>query len=265
MPVERIESLDDPRLDVYRDLKTRNVVRDQKLFIAEGPTVVERVLQSSFQVSSVLISDRKWESFSEKLRADIPVYRLRQEIAEELIGFSFHSGVLASAVRQPPRALEDFAGTSGPTLILAGDRLVDPENVGALIRIASAFGAAGVLLGAGSADPFSRRVLRVSMGNVLFMPVIETADLPGTLSELTDRFGITACATMLDTRARQLTDFQFPERTALVFGNEFSGISPQVARISPHHVTIPMRNGTDSLNVAISAGIFSWHYRQQHP
>ena len=97
MEPERIERLDDPRLDVYRNLKSTNATRDARIFIAEGPTVVERVLRSGFAVSSVVISDRKFAGFHSRLPADIPVYRLRQELAEELVGFAFHCGVMASA------------------------------------------------------------------------------------------------------------------------------------------------------------------------
>lgn len=103
---ERIESLDDLRLDAFRSLKSQNAIRDARLFVAEGPTVVERVLRSGFEVQSLLISDRKFASFESRLPNDVRVYRLRNELAEELIGFSFHCGVLASVVRRP--ALHQF-------------------------------------------------------------------------------------------------------------------------------------------------------------
>lgn len=57
---ERIDSLDDSRLDIFRNLKTKNAVRDARLFVAEGATVVERVLRSSLEVRSILVSDRKF-------------------------------------------------------------------------------------------------------------------------------------------------------------------------------------------------------------
>lgn len=265
MLTERLESLADPRLDVFRSLKTTNRVRDARLFIAEGTTVVERVLRSGFTVTSILISDRKWQSFESCLPDDVPVYRLSHELAQQLVGFSFHCGVMASVLRRPAPAWDAFVPSTGSALILAGDRIVDPENVGALIRIASAFGAAGVLLGPGSADPFSRRVLRVSMGNVLFLPVLETNDLPLSLATLQTDYDCHVCAAVLDPAAAELRQFQFPERTVLVFGNEYDGISPEVLSRSQHKLTIPMWNQTDSLNVAVSAGVFAWQFRTQVP
>ena len=265
MQSERIESLDDPRLDIFRQLKTTNATRDSRLFVAEGTTVVERVLKSGFEVRSVLISDRKFAGFQERLPENVPILRLRQELAEELVGFVFHSGVMASAVRRPAPPPGDWIAPTGPGLIVAGDRVTDPENVGALIRIGSAFGAAGVVFGDGSADPFSRRVLRVSMGNGLFLPIVETAELRSYLAMLVSDFGFRLCLTVLDPTAQVLSGFRFPDRTILVLGNEYDGISEAVRSLPAERLTIPMLNGTDSLNVAISSGIFLHQYRSQYP
>ncbi len=263
MPDERVTSLDDERLAVFRHLKQRNSVRDARLFVAEGPTVVERVLRSDFEMECVLISDRKWNSFSRHLAQNTPVLRISNALAEELIGFSFHAGVMASVRRRPAPLLGALVPGTAPSLILAGDQICDPENVGAMIRIAAAFGAAGVVLGPGSADAFSRRVLRVSMGNVLFLPVCETDNLGAALDQLCTEHGFATCATVADAQSQDLSGFAFPPRTVLMFGNEYSGLSDGIIRTAQHRLTIPMRNGTDSLNVAVSAGIFAWQYRQQ--
>ena len=260
---ERIDTLDDSRLDIFRNLKTKNAVRDARLFVAEGATVVERVLRSTLEVHSVLVSDRKFATCTSFLRPDVRVFRLRSELADELVGFHFHCGVMASAVRPAMPDPDAWIPATGPSLIIAADCVVDPENVGALIRIASAFGADGVILGKGSADPFSRRVLRVSMGNVLFMPIVETDDLPSMLSDLSGPRRFHVCGTVLDSHAARLDAFRFSERTVLVFGNEYDGISEDVQGGLTHRLTIAMLNGTDSLNVAISAGIFCHQYRVQ--
>ena len=260
---ERIETLDDSRLDIFRNLKTKNAVRDARLFVAEGATVVERVLRSTIEVHSVLVSDRKFATCASFLRPDVRTFRLRSELADELVGFNFHCGVMASAVRPAALDFDAWIPANGPALIIAADCVVDPENVGALIRIASAFGANGVILGNGSADPFSRRVLRVSMGNVLFMPIVETNDLPLMLSDLSGSHRFSVCGTVLDRHAVSLHAFRFSERTVLVFGNEYNGISDEVQGVLTKRLTISMLNGTDSLNVAISAGIFCHQFRVQ--
>lgn len=279
--IQDIHLLDNPLLDVFRSLKTTNFARDAGLFVAEGPTVVERVLRSGFSIHSLLVSDRKWQWFHDETEKGLlsaakgirtfPVFRMQHQLAEQLAGFAFHSGVLVAAYRRPALSVDALLTketsavfNDAPTLLLAGDRIVDPENVGALIRIAAAFGAAGVIFGPGSADPFSRRVLRVSMGNVLFLPVLDSSDLTSTLTVLKTKHDFRICATSLNLAARTLSTYHFHPRTVLVFGNEYDGISAETSAISDVSLTIPMLNGTDSLNVSVSAGICAYQYRIQH-
>jgi tRNA G18 (ribose-2'-O)-methylase SpoU len=264
MPVVRIDSLEDPRVAAFRDVKKLPRSTETGFFIAEGPTVAERVLRSGVQVHSALISDRKFASFADRLPETMTTYRLRHDLAQQLVGFSFHCGVLIRAQRPSPPQLTTLLPETGPTLLVIGERIADPENVGALIRIAAAFGADAVVLGPGSADPYSRRVIRVSMGNVLLLPVLESENLTSLMSTLGDRHSIELCGTVLDDRAEDLHRVSFPHRCGLVFGNEFDGISDDLQSQLHRRVCIPMWNATDSLNVAVAAGIFAYQYRCQH-
>jgi tRNA G18 (ribose-2'-O)-methylase SpoU len=276
--LEDVQSLEDPRLNAYRSLRTTNYARDAGIFVAEGTTVVERVLRSDFRVRSLLISERKWRWFQEEYlpanshfaenHPELIVFLIAHALAEQLAGFVFHSGVMAEAYRRPAPDLNSLLSTSDnstPSLVIAGDRIVDPENVGALIRIAAAFGASAVILGPGSADPFSRRVLRVSMGNVLFLPVLTSASLPDTLTELQSHLHYQVCSTVLNLNAIPLQNHSFSPRSVLVFGNEYDGIDEAVQNLSDVLLTIPMLNGTDSLNVAVSAGISAFQFRSRYP
>lgn len=259
-----IESLDDRRLDVFRSLKKTNQNRNSGLFIAEGTTLVERLLNSDYEVESILASDQKLRNFGARISDSVTVYHMDRSIASVLVGYSFHNGVLASARKKPAPQLLDVIPQSGPSLVIYGDQIIDQQNVGLMIRIASAFGANAVVMGPGSADPFSRRVLRVSMGNGLFLPIIESANSSESLQQLIES-GHHCCATVLDSNATELSAFPFPERTVLVFGNETHGISEDVANMCESKLTVSMLNGTDSLNVAIAMGIFTFAYRTQHP
>ncbi len=263
--VERIEQLDDPRLDVYRNLRATNGLRDQRLFVAEGPTVVQRLLNSRFNVRHLLISDRKYPRFEHLIPPQVKVLRMTSELAERLVGFTFHCGVVACAERRPDVDLQEVAAASGPVVLVAGEHITDPENTGALIRIASAFGAAAAIFSADSTDPFSRRVLRVSMGNGLFLPVLQPADFRSTLDQLVHEFDFRIVRTVLTPTAIRLSQYEFPRRAVLVFGNEYHGVSESLQSLAGADVTIPMLNGTDSLNVAVSSGIFLHQYRSQWP
>ncbi len=259
----RIDSLDDPRLDVYRHLKKKNENRREDLLVAEGTTVVERLLRSDYVVRSVLVTDPKFANFQSRLTPDVVVHRVTRDLASQLVGFEFHLGVLAVAERKPTPLIQNVVPASGSSLILLGDHITDQQNVGLLIRIAAAFGADAVVFSRGSTDPFSRRVMRVSMANNLLLPVIEARDTETVLDQL-NRLNYTPCATVLDEAATALEDFSFPERTVLVFGNEAHGIASSLISRCNTRLTVPMLNGTDSLNVSIAAGIFCHTYRSQH-
>lgn len=264
MPEIRIDSLDDPRLDVYRSLKKTNQTRCDELFIAEGTTVVERLFRSPFAVQSLLITDQRLAEFRTQIPDDVVVYRLSKDLATLLVGYTFHMGVLAAGCRQPSPSLHSALPEAGPSLVLFGDHIIDPQNVGLLIRIAAAFGADALVLSSGSADPFSRRAIRVSMGNGLFLPIIRATDAEQTLREL-GTLNYSRLATVLADDAVELATFPFPERSVLIFGNETHGVSPSILTHCDTQLTVSMLNGTDSLNVAISAGIFAYAWRASFP
>jgi tRNA G18 (ribose-2'-O)-methylase SpoU len=140
-------------------------------------------------------------------------------------------------------------------------RLDNPENLGALIRLCDVFGVAAMLVGPRCPDPLSRRVLRVSMGTALGLPVIASGDLGRDLARLGARWGFTTAATVVDADAdtEPLDAFRRPERLALLFGSESAGLGTEWLARCDHRLTIPMRAGAESLNVAVAAGIFLHH------
>lgn len=258
-----IDSLDDPRLDVYRSLKQTNRTRYDSLFVVEGMTVTQRLIESDYRLHSILATPQRLDEIVSTVPSDATIYIVQKALASELVGFRFHLGVLATGYRRDtlvPEAVSD----DGPSLMLFGDGIIDQQNVGMLIRIGSAFGADAVLFGPGCADPFSRRVMRVSMGNGLFMPVHESSDAADTITRL-KKAGYRICGTVLSDEADELSQTSFQSRSVVVFGNETHGISDSVLSRCDDKLTVSMLNGTDSVNVAIAAGIFGYAYRLQYP
>ena len=283
MPRIAIESLDDPRVTAYHDLKAKRLIRDGNVFIAEGTKLVERLLASGYRTESVLIAERREAEWAAKVPADVPLYVIPQQLGEQLTGFNFHVGVLACGVRKPSPSLDDvLAGTGDKETRGVGvgglhrggasdgedSRLTvvicpncdNPENLGAIIRIGTAFGIDALLLGRGCCDPFSRRVLRVSMGAVLRLPIIESPDLERDVKRLHDEWHVELIATVLDDTAEPLARTAKPLRLGLLFGNEADGLDARWRALCDRRMTIPMQKGTDSLNVAIAAGIFLHHF-----
>jgi tRNA G18 (ribose-2'-O)-methylase SpoU len=243
----------DPRLDAYRSLRARE--SDDVLW-AEGPTVVERLYSSPVHVRSVLLSPAAFRRLESVVTAaDATVFVAEQPIINEVVGFDLHRGAIAVADRPPLRALIDAVPSGGGRArIVVLEGINDAENLGAIARSARALGADAMILDPTCADPYYRRTVRVSMGEVFHLPMARAA-LSDVFALLADRgFDVWALTPRPD--AEPIGSLAAAERLALVVGAEGPGLSAAV--LSGHrNVRIPLRDGVDSLNVghAIAAAL----------
>lgn len=129
----------------------------------------------------------------------------------------------------------------------------DPGNLGAVVRVAEAAGAAGVVLAGSSADPFGPKALRASAGSTLRLPVVEGGALDAVLSHL-GRRGMTTVATSSH-GGEDFASFHWPHPMALVLGNEAHGLDPVSIGRCDRTVAIPLAEQVESLNLSVAAGI----------
>lgn len=260
MPVITIDSLDDPRVEPYRNLKMKNLQRGGQYFIAEGKKVVERLLLSPYQTASVFISRKRLPEWEGKVPTDVPLYVAEQEVVSALVGFDFHVGVVGCGVRNPKTSVEGLLDANAPRMtVVACPACDNPENMGAIVRISAAFGVDALLLGKGCCDPFGRRVVRVSMGTTFSLPIVECSDLSRDLWRLKQEMGFELGATILDEDAEELDRAKRPPRFGVLMGNEDAGLDSSWVGLCDRKLTIPMCRGTDSLNVAVATGIVLHH------
>lgn len=255
-----ISELSDARLEPYRHLKDRDLSRETGgEFIAESEHVVRRLLLSDFEVRSLLLAQRRANEIAPLAREDTPVYVVPDAMIHQVVGYKFHSGVLACGQRKVPLALESVipANPERFTLVVLPE-LANNENLGSMIRLASGLGANAMLLGPACCDPFYRLSIRVSTGTVFRLPIVRSTEWEADLKLLADR-RIERVATVLDHSAEPLHGFVRAARTAIFFGNEAQGLSATDIAACDRRLTIPMRLGTDSLNVAVAAGIILHH------
>jgi rRNA methylases len=259
VPQIPVHSIDDPRLAPYRALNERNLTRQSGLFIAEGDKVTERLIASRYPVASLLAEAAWAELLEPRLPPETPILVAQRKLLEATIGFNFHRGVLGCGRRLPSPTIDDIARQAAPTAtFLVCTDVHDPTNLGSVIRTAAAFGCTGLVLGSQCADPFSRRVLRVSMGAVLQLPMVESRNLAADLQSL-HQAGFTLAATVIDNAAEPLDTFQRPAKLALLLGSEGHGLTPQWLALCDRRITIPMQLGIDSLNVAAACAVFLYH------
>ncbi|MFO0953281.1 MAG: RNA methyltransferase [Isosphaeraceae bacterium] len=255
-----IDDLDDPRLAMYRHLKAHNLTRDLNQFVLEGEKLFSQLLRSRFPVASVLVSDRCEHHVAGRVPDDAPLFVMPHKRLEELVGFNRHQGVLACGVRVPWPPLDEMLTEAGPhATVVACPQIDNPENLGAILRIADVFGLVSVLIGPRSPDPFSRRVLRVSMGMALSVPIHAPKDLAATLNDLRERLSFELVATVPDQTAQPLESYRPSGRLAVLLGCEAHGLERSWEALCDRRVTIPMRPGAESLNVAVAAGVVLYH------
>lgn len=251
-----LPNTDDRRLDPYRDLPHTNLTPLSGRFIVEGKWMVERLAASQYAVESVVVDERQLALVPTGLPPGVPVYVLPSGQIESLIGFNFHRGILACGRRRPPLAAADLVSTPGPLLLVACLDIHDPTNLGSILRNCAAFGCDGVLVTKRCADPFSRRVLRVSMGTAFQLRIATFADPEQDLTFLREHGKCELLATVLADDAEPLPTVRRAPRSVLLIGNEGHGLSPACIAACQRRITLPMRLSTDSLNAASASAVF---------
>jgi tRNA G18 (ribose-2'-O)-methylase SpoU len=274
--VREISSFDSPELQPYATMRRSLEHERQGIFVAEGTKVVQRLLESHFEVVSVVLPEKWLNEFRpllEKRPENILVYLAEKKMLESLTGFSMFQGVLAVAKIPPPVSLEQILNdTPSPHLFVAVDALTNAENLGALVRNCVAFSVQALIVGETSSSPFLRRAVRNSMGTLLQLPVIELAKLGHrhqfatkphvtdlTLAQCLKEFrtrGVHCIAAHPHTDKRILSQADFRGDCCIVFGSEGEGISKPVLAACDEAVAIPMPPKVDSLNVGAAAAVF---------
>jgi tRNA G18 (ribose-2'-O)-methylase SpoU len=261
LAVVPINDADDPRVAPYRDIRERDVVGRQGLFIAEGEVVLRVLLgaTSRFRPASVLIADKRVAALRPLLdrASPTPVYAASQAVIDRIAGFPMHRGILALGHAGPPPAAEALvAAMPSRAVIVVACGIANHDNLGGIFRNAAAFGATGVLLDADCCDPLYRKAIRVSAGASLTQPYARLRRDEDGLALLT-RHGFDLIA--LSPRGeRDLREVRRVDRIAALFGTEGPGLAPEIlARATT--VRIPMTSGVDSLNVAVATGIVLYH------
>ena len=258
--MQPITSLDDPRVAAYRNLRERTL-RGESLFIAEASLVVQRLIESDFEVDSVLATDEQAADLAELAGEDVPVYVADRSLMVEIVGFPFHRGAMAIGRRRPTTSLDEIMtrleGRQRLTFVICPEA-TQAENLGMVFRSAAAFGVDAVILGPKTCDPLSRRALRTSMGGVLRVPFVCAEDLGMALRTLREQYGVQMAGTVLADDACSLPEVAWPDRVGLMIGNEFAGLDDESLAWCDLRVTIPMAPGTDSLNLGVAAGVFMY-------
>ncbi len=269
--IHHIASLELPELQPYRTLRRPIEHQRQGILVAEGEKVVRRLLESSLETVSMLLTPQ-WFAALEPLIAQraeaIQVYIAEKRFVESIVGYHLHQGIMAVARIPPDPAIDDVLRRSTrPLLLAAVDGLTNSENLGVLVRNCAAFGVHALMIGEMSSSPYLRRAVRNSMGAVFTLPVVHAHHLVAVLDDVRRRFGVRIFAAHPphETHGRQgaLAQAKLENDCCIVFGSEGKGISEAVLAACDQRIGVPMANGVDSLNVASACAVLLYEAQRQ--
>ncbi len=257
-----ITDLSIPELDIYARLSEPQLLHFFEphggIFIAESPSVIGLALDAGYEPISMLTELREGianDALIERL-GDVPVYAAPFEVLTKLTGFKLTRGALCAMHRKALPSVSEICGSARRIAVL--ENIVNPTNVGAIIRSAAALNVDAVLLTPACSDPLYRRAARVSMGTVFQVPwtYLDSDDYIGTLKAL----GFATAAMALTDRSVSI-DHPAPAaepKLAILLGTEGDGLSDATISAADHTVKIPMSHGVDSLNVAAASAVAFW-------
>lgn len=252
-----IDDPEDPRIAAYRDIRERDLVGRQGLFIAEGSVVLQALATSNqFEAESVLVLENRVSGLAVQLEIfakSIPIYVANRHCIDRVAGFPMHRGVLAIGRRRAEQTTEALlVKIDLHALVVVCIGISNHDNIGAIFRNAAAFGASAVLCDATCCDPLYRKAIRVSVGAVLKVPFARFDDSTALVEELSQRdFQQIALSPSGTT---ELKNIHRAPRTAIFLGAEGPGLPTRLINRMTS-ARIQMAPDFDSLNVAAASAI----------
>ena len=272
-----ISDLEAPELEVFSKLSEVQLLHYYEpapgIFIAESANVILRALEAGYEPISLLLETQRVEKegrpvldkiedlYGKEFLEQLPVYLAEHEIVTQLTGYSLVRGLWAVLRRKPLQDLKEFCEGKERLAVLYD--VVNPTNVGAILRSAAALGMDGALLTKGTVNPLTRRSARVSMGTVFQIPwTIAGKEEPEGVAfvKRLSALGYQTVAMALTEDSVSVRDerLKSAKRLAVILGTEGDGLPKDVMEACDYRVMIPMHHGVDSLNVAAASALAFW-------
>jgi 23S rRNA (guanosine2251-2'-O)-methyltransferase len=245
----------------------RKAFFDQVLTVYGRKPVLEALHDERLQCHALHVADSNRDNEIMRLIVELAVTRkitIRRHSRQELARISRNGkqdqGVALDIVCPSFRALGDYLDqlpeTQGVQRLLALDGISNPQNLGMIVRSATAAGMDGVIWARRGNAALGPLVIKASAGTLYRAPLLLAAALPEALRACRDH-GIEVC-TLEAEGATDLFHHRPRSRCVYVLGNESEGISSTVKQYADTRLAIPMKNKVESLNVAVTAGLIAY-------
>ena len=244
-------------------------MKQEKIYIYGRHALMEALLSRPKSVQKVFLAPGvEDQELKDTIRRNgIRIAKLSDKEVRKVGSTATHQGVIGivslSELLVPYKEFaENLQVNDGTSLVLMGE-IQDPQNVGAIIRSATAFGVSGVLIPQHNQSPVTGAVVKVSAGMAFRIPLVTIGNVNETLRDLKKRgFWIYG----LEGEAKQmLGEEQFDAPSVFVLGNESKGIREKTQELCDILLKIPMSEKSESLNVAASAAVALYAWSTKHP
>ncbi len=242
----------------------------QKLYIYGKHALWEALTYQPQVVRKVFFSPRIDDLELRNLirKRGVTISELKDKQADQMVGYdTAHQGIVA--IIDSADLMIDFGDfirefpVSNDSMLVLLDELTDPHNVGAIIRSAAAFGAAGILMPYHNQAPITGAVVKASAGMVFRVPIVSIGNVNYTIGQLQD-LGFRSYGLIME-GSKSLTEDTFEEPTLFIVGNEAKGIRQKTLELCDIKLRIPMHPRCESLNASVSAAVVLYEWSKNHP
>jgi TrmH family RNA methyltransferase len=252
-------------------LKYARRVRDgkeQSLIHIEGVRIFQEAVRSNINIEQIFVTRstaEKDQVGSLLSRVKAPIYEIFEPLLDTISDTESPQGIVAIAARPSIGKAEVASRSQRPDefvpLVVMLERVNNPSNLGAIVRSAEAAGIAGIITSACSADAFSPKAIRGSMGSCFRFPIWQQAKIGEVFAWASEMdlnlIGLTGDGD----RTVYEADWMVPH--LLVAGSEAHGISADLAAILSGNVCIPISENVESLNLTVAASIAMFEARRK--
>jgi TrmH family RNA methyltransferase len=264
----KINSRDNQKLKLARKIRDGHV--KDSIFV-EGLRLAEEVLRSEIKISEIFVVENfdQYERNAQLLKAfqtkNVSISEVPDKLFGSIADTKTSQGIILIC-EKPPTERNDFEtkftlqNGQLPIVVLLHE-INNPSNLGAILRTAEAVNIAGIIISKNSADVFSPKSLRASMGAGFRLNVWTNADFDQVLDWSREK-NLTSVAADVNAE-KSYTEIDWQKPRLLIFGSEAHGLSAEDFRKIDEGLIIPMENGVESLNLAVSCGIILFEAKRQ--
>lgn len=258
MEIEYLKSKENPIIKYAKSLHKTNFSEEENVFILEGIRIIEEAVRNNIKIKTALFTEKFHNDninknfFKRLLDKSEKKYFVNEKILRDISQVETNPGILVLAHK---KLLLENPDKIKNKLSLYFDNIKDPGNTGTILRTSLAFGIKDIIFSSQSVSPYNTKLIRSSAGAVFKLNLYIDKNTH-ILKKLKNKgYNIYSTSSYAE---KSVVGFETKYPCILVFGEEASGISDDIKKISDDILKLPLKEEVESLNVSVSAALFMY-------